>query len=603
MEDCSSDVTKPHGVVSGPVFLAKLEQKLSWRVLLILWAILLQLLLLIYAPSLRTPFLYDDFANIVSNEDLRSKQPVNAILADHPSSVQFDRRPVGGLITLFNFKTSGLDVKAFRVTNIAIHWLCAGLLGLVALEAGRRIKNGAGSRIFAVTLALLWALHPIQSTAVIYISQRMESLMTLFFLLSCAFLLKSASSKTPGVWRAGAAMAAMLCLLSKENGAGLILFLAVMDRLLVVGSWRRMWESHRVFYSILGSCWVLASIWILQGPRVGEWDDVASLASPWRYFQTECIVVTDYLRMTLWPDNQVFAPVPRTTETLYDWLPWCALLVVLFGALAQMAFRLPWLWLPWLVILLVLAPTSSFVPVPLEPAFDYRMHLPSAGVLSLVLAGGWYLAQRLRLRSGWIVTAVGACVVSLGVVTRFRAETYARPETIWLDTVAKEPLNVRAWFNLSAVFMALGRKEECLAAAERARDINQSFQLPWIDAQYFRMLGLLEEMKEQWAEAEGHFRQAVISQPDYPASRIDLARILIRSNRPADVLEILSFSAVQPPVSPEWDIWKTIALVRMGRLEEALKSAAFVQSAQALLPRHEEARRMMNRELAGEKSK
>ena len=582
---------------AGTPLLERIERLLSWRGMLIAWVLLFQWLMLVYGPSLPTPFLYDDLPNIVTNEDLRADHPLAALLADHPSSAQFDRRPVGGLVSLFNFRTAGLNEKLFRVTNLIIHWLAAGALCLVAVQLAQRIGKIPYPRLFAVLLAVLWAVHPIQSTAVIYISQRMESLMTLFWLVSCACLLNASRRETSGGWRAASTVAAFLCLLSKENGAGLPLLLLVLDRLFVTGSWKSIWLRHRLFYVVLALGWTAASVWILQGPRVGEWNDVPSLASPWRYFQTECHVVLNYLRLLFWPAPMVFAPVPRVAENWYDWFPHLVVLAGVFGWLSWQASRKPWIWVPLLAILLVLAPTSSFIPVPLEPAFDYRMHLPSAGVLALLMVAGWWLGRRVNMKAGWTLVVAGASTMALSAATRFRAETYARPETIWMDVVIKEPENIKAWFNLSAVFLTLNQPEEARLAAEKAHEANQIFQLPWIEAKYHRMLGLLEERQQKWSEAESHFSQAVKLQPDFIAVRVDQARILIRLNRPAEVLQILDASGLSSPLPLEGAIWRTVALARLGFSEEAAISSVPVENAKALDPILEAGRQLMRQEL------
>ena len=188
--------------------------------------------------------------------------------------------------------------------------------------------------------------------------------------------------------------------------------------------------------------------------------------------------------------------------------------------------------------------------------------------------------------------------MALSAATRFRAETYARPETIWMDVVIKEPENIKAWFNLSAVFLTLDQPEEARLAAEKAHEANRIFQLPWIEAKYHRMLGLLEEKQQKWNEAESHFSQAVKLQPDFLDARADLARILIRLNRPAEVLPMLDSPGGSSQLPLEAAVWRTIALVRLGRLEEAEISSVPVERAKALDPIVEEARQLMRQEFS-----
>src|SRR6185295_15762893 len=83
----------------------------------------------------------------------------------------------------------------FHAVNLAIHVLAAlTLLGIVrrtlmvsdvsdtSRTCGRHVSDA--SLTLALAVALLWAVHPLQTGAVTYIVQRAESLMGLFCLLT-----------------------------------------------------------------------------------------------------------------------------------------------------------------------------------------------------------------------------------------------------------------------------------------------------------------------------------------------------------------------------------------------------------------------------------
>lgn len=574
------------------------EAMLSCTNLLILWVVLFQALAFVYAPAFSSPFLYDDLPNIVYNEDFRAEHPVLAILRDHPTATQFDRRPIGGIISWLNFEMFGLNVSAFRAVNLIIHWLCAGVLIWLIVRCAQHF-NIKKPRLFATLLASIWALHPIHSSAVIYIYQRVESLMTLFFLLSCACLLESSASRpTSRVWwRLGSAMAACFCLFSKENGIGLIIILLCIDRIVLGHSWQRVWSLHKFFYLTLIAIWFAFSLIILSGPLIHEWDDLTSLAHPWIYFQTECRVVFNYFRLLIWPTPLVFAPVPRVAESLSDWLPYLAALFAIFVSVAWKARRQSWLWLPLLTILLVLAPTSSFVPVPLEPSFDYRMHLPASGALAILLCAGWSLSKRLEISAHWLFIAVTGWLIFLGFTTRSRAQDYARSESIWLDTVLKEPENIKAWFNLSLFLLGEGRLEEARVAAEAANRANQALQILWIDAQYERILGLIAERQGAWNDAERHYRSAEDKLPGKPEIRIGLARALLHLDQPEQALHQLTLEHAPGTEPIESVVLRGLAFAKLGRMDEARQAATQSIRARAVTPEIESVRAELLNEL------
>jgi len=155
---------------------------IGWRA-----AVLALAAVLIYANSLRGPFVIDDQAAIVQNEQIRDlSRPSAVLLPDSESPVA--GRPLVNLSFALNYAAGGLDVRGYHVVNIALHLACALLaFGFIrrTLELPRvRQRFGAGSIDLAFAAALLWAVHPLNSEVVDYLTQRSESLMALMYLLT-----------------------------------------------------------------------------------------------------------------------------------------------------------------------------------------------------------------------------------------------------------------------------------------------------------------------------------------------------------------------------------------------------------------------------------
>ena len=67
---------------------------------------------------------------------------------------------------------------------------------------GGRFNESAGW--LAMAVAMLWALHPLQTEAVTYVVQRAESLMGLFYLLTLYLAIRALDSPTPRRWQLAA---------------------------------------------------------------------------------------------------------------------------------------------------------------------------------------------------------------------------------------------------------------------------------------------------------------------------------------------------------------------------------------------------------------
>ncbi|NNL99141.1 MAG: tetratricopeptide repeat protein, partial [Gammaproteobacteria bacterium] len=150
---------------------------------------------LVYLPGLSGGFIYDDFPNIVANpalhiDDLAPDAVVAAALSGHSG---FLGRPLASFSFALNHALGGLDPFGYKLANLVIHIINAALVWLLASAVTRRIGRGRelpGLLVYLPLLtALLWALHPINLTSVLYTVQRMTSLASMFSLAAVlAFL-------------------------------------------------------------------------------------------------------------------------------------------------------------------------------------------------------------------------------------------------------------------------------------------------------------------------------------------------------------------------------------------------------------------------------
>ena len=140
--------------------------------------------------SMKAPFVYDDVSSIIHNADLRHPTELGRFFSRHSTSMKFDQRPVAGLVTLANYQVCGLAVAGFRLVNLLIHWATAIVLCEFIILFGR-VTNLGAVRVAACGVAALWALHPLNSITVIFISARSESMMSFFYVLTLFCFLKS----------------------------------------------------------------------------------------------------------------------------------------------------------------------------------------------------------------------------------------------------------------------------------------------------------------------------------------------------------------------------------------------------------------------------
>ena len=193
-----------------------------------------------YAPSLRDGFVWDDTALILRDPLIRSWRLIpegfnHYLFVDATPSDFY--RPVQRLSYTIDYALFAARPAPYHLTNILIHLAGAIVLMLLTealLDAFGYTQNRSGgfpaaeahpvrhsgARWIAVVTAVVWAIHPIHTSAVVYVSGRADPLAALFGFLGCYLALRSlVRPPRQTIFLTIGAGAAFLCSgLSKESG-------------------------------------------------------------------------------------------------------------------------------------------------------------------------------------------------------------------------------------------------------------------------------------------------------------------------------------------------------------------------------------------------
>ena len=480
--------------------------------------------LAVYSVSLAAPFIYDDRVWITGNPFIHHLGSLGRVLFP-PAGSMVGGRPLLSLSFALNYAVSGSSPWSYHLANLAIHGGAALLvLGIVrrTLAYVPGAFPGPADRLFpAFAAALLWGVHPIQTEAVTYVSQRAESLMGLFYLLALYAFARGLESPRERAWHATAVLACLLGMVTKEVMVTAPVVLLAYDRTFVSGSFGSALRARKGFYAALGLTWlplVVLSVGLRErGVGLGlgySW---------WSYGFLEAWVVVHYLALSFWPFPLVLDHGTDLVGTVRDALPWACVLLVLVGAAlvaflrrSPTGFAAAW-------FLLILAPTSSVVPVAFQPMAEHRMYLPLAAVTASAAAWVWASAGR---RS---VVPVLLAALLLGAGAFMRNRDYRDEITIWKDTVLRVPSNERAR-------LALGG-----ALVRAHRD----------------------------AEAGEQFGEALRIAPGDVEARLGLGIALLNLGRAQEALQQFEVIVPPKPYLSLLHLYKAKALDRLGRAAEA----------------------------------
>jgi len=492
---------------------------------------------LAWSNSLGVPFVFDDLPSIVDNPQIRGWGALARPFGD-PGRVDItvSGRPVAAWSLALNHALGGLEVRGYHLLNLLIH-AAAGLVlyGIVRRTlALPRWSSFAGEHreLWAGAAALVFLLHPLQTQSVTYVVQRVESLAALWYLLVIYALLRAASGGDARRWSAVAILCCALGMGTKEAMVSAPIAALVFDRCFLSGSFAAAWRARRGLYAGLAASWVLLAWLVANGPRLRVAGEAALDLGPFEYARIQAGAILHYLALCLFPRDLVFdygivgdgVAIPSSAAD-YAWQGALVLLLVawsLWGLARNRAAACL-----ALIAFLHLAPSSSFVPIRLEPIAEHRMYLPLALLAVLLPLALTRAFARAKLAQAPRLAAL-ACLVlalALGVRTHARNADYRSALALWEDTVRKRPGNARALTNLGLEVEKSGDGARALALHREALRARPEY------SEAHHNLARVLLLAGQLSEAEASYRRALELSPEAVESRVGLAECLVRSKR------------------------------------------------------------------------
>jgi hypothetical protein len=441
-------------------------------------------------------FVYDDVHEIQRNPAMERLAPLwNAMFVGN----KLPARPLPYLTFAIDHALWGTRPFGYHITNLLVHVIAGlALFDLVRLTLlSPRLRGRWGDRAvpLAMVIAMIWAVHPLQTQAVTYVYQRIESMTGMFCLLALATFAEAVARNWSSRWLAASVAATAAAMASKENAVVLPLLILAYHWFFVtvdtgpdtLSAWSRGLWSRRWYYLLLVATWgILGLVLLSQQRRYQEFQELQH--SPVGYLLTQSEVILHYLRLAILPIGQRFDygswPVAGSLRDV--WPSFSAVAALVVATAVGTALRRPWAWLG-VMFFLVLAPTSSIMPVE-AVANEHRMYLALAPVvaglvLAVTAAFDCFDLRRFepaeasgpappmqRAMSGHRAAAItaGMVILLLVVATQIRNQAYATPTGIWLDVLRQDKENFRAYWMMASALDNEGDPEFATAMAEEA---------------------------------------------------------------------------------------------------------------------------------------
>jgi protein O-mannosyl-transferase len=483
--------------------------------------LLILAVLAVYMPTMRGGFVWDDDEYVVNNMTLRSAGGLARIWFQPGAVPQY--YPLVHTTFWLEYRLWGLHPFGFHLVNVLLHAAVALLL-IAALE---KLKVPG-----AWLAGAIFALHPVQVESVAWITERKNVLSGVFYLLALLAYLRFAPPEgepTRGASRRRwyfASLGLFACaLLAKTVTATLpaaILLLTWWKR----GRIRRRDCAPLIPYVLLGLAAGGMTAWMERvhvGARGAEWD----LSLPARILVAGR-AIWFYVAKLIWPTDLTFIyarwriHIGNPWEWLYPLAVAAAfaLLVRLRrqtgrGPLAGFIFHVG-----------TLTPALGFFDVyPMRHSFvaDHFQYLASIGLIALAVAGCVSVARTWsdsRAARPMLAVAAALVLAFLGRATWQRGSVYLDLETLWQDTIARNPSCWMAQHNLGMVYETRGEIDRAIVQYRRAVDIR-----PDLEATHFN-LGTMLARAGDLSGARASFQEALRIRPAYAEAWNNLGNVL-----------------------------------------------------------------------------
>lgn len=516
------------------------------------YILLTVLVFLGYGNTFLNSFHFDDIHSILQSPWIRGLDKIPQFI------FSFSHRPLLILTFNVNYAISEFNVWSYHLFNILLHLGVTLLVYRLALLIGASRGTDPGSKGVPFLAALIFALHPLNTQSVTYLSSRSSVLATLFYLLTLILLFQGVLRRQTAVCQGGFQIRpdtgasvtvgwrtycwyflALVCLVCGALSKEIIMTFPAMAFLFhfyfisadSFGRWLNKQKMKILLVGVLLGAGILFK-YLSQGGFLPTSPTSFSAAS---YFLTQTFVIPLYFWKMFFPINlSIDIHFPLFT----DWSRFLsygglATLSVYVATLALVSRAQPLVGFGMAWTLITLLPESSFVPL-LDVAVEHRTYLPLVGFSIFSASFSYWLIGRLRGVPGALFATWGGIVLVLlffaaGLVDR--NAVWKDELTLWADASRKAPRLIRPYNNLGEAYDKLELYDKAIAEFKATLRINPNYVFGLSN------LGNIYGKKEEYKKAAAYFEKALAVKPDYAPAHYNLAKALHKLGEPEKALE------------------------------------------------------------------
>jgi len=478
--------------------------------------------LVAYGNSLQNGFVWDDHDIIVNNAVNRDIANFFSLFSSADSTVAGNQktyyRPLNRLTYMLDYQLFGLHPAGYHFVNILIHLMTVILLYFVARELFTK-------SVPAFIAALIFAVHPVNTEAVNFISARNSSLAAFFVLLTLmTYLHAQAENNKSSSYLSG--LFFLMGLLCKEQAIMLPFVLLIFE--MVKG--RKDGTSIKAKllpllpFALATAIYLVLRIHALS-TVVGGYRITDGL---WGRILQNIYVIPKYAMIILFPLRlNAFYSLPHDYLAKAAWLVLLWIVIIATFLVIDKERAATKFGLLWLAINFV--PISNIVPIPSAPIAERYLYLPAIGLWLIAADQAYRLYGRFAFKRTLIASGA-AIIICLAVITVNRNGDWRDDITFYSRMAETNPDSALAHFSLGLAY--------------RERDDLQQAQAEWkrtaeIDPRYFNVFAYLGDSYIQinsLEQAEYYYKKEIEVNPDDAVTIYNMAVLKEKLHKPHEAL-------------------------------------------------------------------
>lgn len=571
-----------------------MENNLSFWHKILPPSILVFITILVYMPTLKFPFIYDDMPTIIKNIAVIKGSFLNR------GTIFGRSRWISRLLHSFLYKIWGENPTPFRIFNIFIHISIGIMIFVLILKLLKNLKNNSQTKFLKTNAYLisiissgLFLLHPTQTQTVTYITQMsLEGMVTFFtfaIITSFVFAVYSKNIAAKIFLYTLSLVLVVFAAGTKEIIITLPFLVLLVDIVFIAqGNFKEL-SKRLVFHILLFIILFLslaqfgffpikfaknmASTAILNNRGNILTNNIDQKIESSHFFISQFKILLHYLRIYFLPRPLAFEYGFKLTQNIFKMdfiLPFISILLIILSALFAFiknktnafSFGLAWFFIGIL-------PRASFIPST-ELVCDYKTYISSFGIIFLISVLIVhilnFISKKISINSKTQFALISILIIISGFLTQNQNKIWKNELSYWGYAAKISPNKARVLNNYGVALSSANRIDEAIETYKKACIIDPNYTEPIIN------LALQYQARGEYDIAMEQYKKAINMSEFHPELYLNLGSLNLTQKKYRQAETYFNIALKANPNYSRAHFNKGAMYLEQGMLEKALES-------------------------------